>query len=254
MGSLTYGGEDLQEENPDITIINGHTGTVWLIGETFKLGVEAKGKDLADLNVGIIGARGAIGRTTTNLLVEMGVKNFVLHEINPKVAQGLERRKARLERKPNMKVTMSSSKENRKEAFDNVDIVISSASARAPFIEGESLAKRTIVIDDSQPPSMSREEAEKGEVALLWPIGNISHDVERDFNYGVLGEFGCAIETVLLASTNTEGINYTPNGRVDVDKIKRFDVIAKRFGITVAVPQSFGIPVSLDMVKGTQVK
>ncbi len=243
LASLTSHGKKLKEQYPDVEIVTGHTGTTYLINEWIRFGAQVLDKDLSDTSVTIIGAYGAIGSVVGRLLANEGVGRLSLHDKEDKVG-GLKNIAAGLVNDfPYLsgRIDVSGGDISLAEACKRGEIIMSAASAPSSFIRSEHLNEGTIIVDDSQPPSITREEAEKAKSHLFWVVG--SHpDLRRDFDYGIDGEWGCALEVVAMEARRGEFVGVGP---VTIEGAEKFRGIAKDLGIGISYPQSFGEPVKL---------
>lgn len=241
LGSLTHYGETLQQQFPDIKIATGHTFTTYFISEWVKEGAKRMEKDLSELNILIIGANGSIGTATTEILAEQNSKQLILHDIQSR-AQDLARKALELENSnEKVEVSIFTGDEGLKEACQKADIIVSAASAPEPFIHSDYLKKGTWIVDDSQPPSITREEADKADCFLIWPLGKNPNGIVSTFNLGLIGNanYGCALEVAALEELYGE-TDLKTVGPVKSSEVRKAAEIAKTLGFQLPIPQSFG--------------
>lgn len=246
LGSLTDHGKVLQRSFPDIKIATGHSGTTYYIAEWVKY--FAGNENLADVPITIIGAEGAIGRAVTDIITEFGVRNISLHDKEDKLG-GLVKKQRELEDQfSDISISIHTGDKDLKAACQGKKIIISAASATQPFITAEHLDEGTYIIDDSQPTVVTRQEADKKKCTLVWPLGKHPEGIERDFPYGPItldADFGCALEVMMLHTLPKDKRDaFESTGKVDIQKVKMIEKLAKNLDLGLPSPQSFGKPYS----------
>lgn len=246
LATLTNHGRSLQAESPDMKFTTGHAFTTLLIWKWTEKAAELKGKDLSELTLMINGANGSIGKSTLGVLGEKAGR-LLLHEQDESRAHALRNAidKGKLPDSQGLKEKMergeiefSWGEEMLAVSCKKADIITSSVTAYN-HIRAEHLKPGTFIVDDSQPPSVLREEAEKAGAYVFWVVGHLP-GIVRTFDYGLRegGEWGCAMEAMIGQAT---GFNHV--GPVTKETVLQAEQLAHHYFAGVAEPQSFGRPV-----------
>lgn len=237
LASLTRHGEKLQERlSSEVKITTGHAFTTYFMNEWAKFAAQKLGASLQDSQVTIIGAHGSIGTAMTEMLTEQGVGKLNLHDIGDVVGALVKKARA-LGIEGKTKITGGN--ENLREACRGSRIVLVVASAPRPFIRSEHLDRGTFIINDSQPPGITREEAKKADSTTLWVVGNLPQEVKNTFDSGLVGaEWTCLLEVLALEALGSDILETV--GPVTPERVKKAGEIAQKLGIKLAMPQSWG--------------
>jgi len=240
LASLTMHGKKLQEQFPEIKIATGHAFTTYFMTEWTNFIAEKIGINLKDSQVTIIGANGSIGSAMTEMLLEQGVSALRLHD-QSNMLGALEKRKKEISNKYlNRKIEITGGNENLREACRNSRIILVAASSPIPFIKAQHLDKNTFVINDSQPPSITREEAQRANSVTLWIAGTLPKELINTFNSGLIeGDWTCALEVIALEMDRAKTLETV--GPVTPQRAKKAGEIAKRLNMTLTSPQSWGV-------------
>lgn len=242
------------------TTTTGHGGTVHLIVETVRKVLEVPSiRERFDGTVGVIGAAGSIGwssiATIRHLLPEMRIYAF-----DTRVRKLAER----LGDDPTSGVVVA---KDLFEVLESTDVIISAITSVIDLDEEERLFGRPtnlqgkVIIDDSQPGSFHREQVESRGGSVVWvvgrdasPSGFMTRDGrytdgvpynygDRSGLYGAESEFGCGIETAVIAQAGA--YDKAIQAPVTPDDVKKISELFGTAGATVAEFQSFGRPVIL---------
>lgn len=229
----TLGGEKLRKnyENgvvkyqdiQDIGITNGNAFTasanLQMIQElTARLELNPE-----QVKVGIVGAAGSVGHATTRLIVEHGFRYSVL----------IGSSKSQLERAfPDLAddVVFASSTQSLK----TCDIVAVMTSGAKSTIKPEDILPGSIIIEDTQPRNISREQGltmrKNGILAVDGGFVYIP-GYRCGFNLRLpeSTSFACLAETIILASENRRG-DYSI-GPAEVSKAKEMEILSRKYGI-----------------------
>jgi predicted amino acid dehydrogenase len=239
MAKMTGYGKEIEKEFEGVEITTGHAGTTWLIEQTLLRAAELGGIDLRSQSVGIIGC-GSIGTAAAVRLAEGNVNSFVLFDLNP---SSVSRLKGQLE-------GLGKSVEIADSAggvCGETKIIISAVSSISPVLKRNNIRPGTIIVDDSQPPTVLREEAEAAGGVVVWPLAKMPERIRREGNYnfgpnGVLpgSAWGCEMEITTLAFLKRMHSNRV-NHRVEPDEVDLIGRLAREAGFTVdGRLQSFG--------------
>lgn len=240
LASLTRHGKILQSQFPEIKVTTGHAFTTHFMTEWTQYAAKAAGIKLEDSQITIIGAGGSIGKAMTEILLDQGVERLNLHDKENMRGVLEEKQEEISERYPNKKIKITAENDNLKEACVGSRIVLVAASAPTPFIKAEHLDKGTFIINDSQPPSITREEARKGNSVDLWVLAKLPEGFVDTFDSGLWdGDWTCALEVVALEVEGEKALETV--GPVTTQRVKEFGEIAKKIGIGLASAQSWGI-------------
>lgn len=245
LASLTRHGLNLQSEYPGNKFATGHAFTTLLIQRWIEEAARRKGIDLADANITILGAGGSIGRATLALLSDRGVGASHVTLFDKPGTEGRMSHHLREFGLNEGDATVFTGEENLKAASKKADIIVSGLSTLEPIVHAEHLPKGVAYVDDSQPPSVYREEADKAGASIYWVVGKLPTGMSRDFDYGLLGnngEWGCAMEAVAMTSLNQlgQGSRLETVGPLTAERVKTAGTIADELGYELGVPQSFG--------------
>ncbi len=266
--SVTNKGQLLKrsvEEGSDLYTTTGHAGTLRLMVETFKVGVEKAEVDLDQYPVYILGC-GAIGSAFTELMLdEIDSKNtkLVLVDSSLEAAQKLQQRVCQNRENASIELLTTNDFQH---AIDTgeVQVVVCATDSLQPN-SYKNWQNIKLIIDDSQPVQWWRGD-ESELFNLAWPIAVTSQDIykrngllfsanstqptlDNPMNYGTTsglrdGEkislFGCEAEIACLAFyglVEKLGVSHTPTEK-DIAEITKLFKLAHIF---VDAPlQSFG--------------
>lgn len=242
LASLTMHGKKLQEQFPERKVTTGHAFTAHFMNEWTKLAAREQGTEIAKSCVTIIGANGAIGSAITKVLLEEGVGELRLHD-NENMTGALRKKAEEIEKEnPSLtkKIKVTGGNQKLKEACQGSKIVLVAASTSGPFIKSEHLDPGTIVINDSQPPGITRKEAKKAKATTLWVVGSLPQGVKNTFNSGLIGgaDWTCLLE-VLAHEVFPEAFEAV--GPVTVERVRKAKEMARDLGMGLPQPQSWGV-------------
>lgn len=242
LASLTMHGKKLQEQFPEVRITTGHALTTHFMYEWTKFAAEAMKIKISDSAITIIGANGAIGSAIMDILLKEGVGELRLHDKNNMIGALNRKVKEIEEQYPRLKgkVKVTGEDENLREACRGSRLVLVASSAPRPFIKSEHLDPGTFVINDSQPPGITRKEAQNANSMTLWTVGSLPPGFKNTFNSGLISaEWTCLLESLALEAYGLEMPETT--GPVTLERVERAGEIAKKAGMRLADPQSWGV-------------
>lgn len=244
LGSLTKFGISIEDAIPELKVTTGHAYTVQLVGQVLKKGASSLGLDMKDSTLAIVGAGGAIGSSAAQLL-SSDVKKIILHDLGPQFSR-IQNIASRIDNE-NFEITSDNNR------LREADLIVAATTNPFPFITRECVKPGTIIVDDSQPVNMTREEAFASKALLLHPIAQIPDGVSRTFDFSLpdLCDFSCAAEVMALASTGEYHMRTI--GRLeDIDQVQNVTGLTQQTGITVAPLQSFGQLIPEDYIRSLQ--
>jgi predicted amino acid dehydrogenase len=240
LASLTHHGTVLQKEFPDKSITTGHAFTTYFMKEWTKFVAEKAGLDLKKSPITIIGANGSIGFAITQMLLLEGASKLRLHDKEDAIGAMHAKSEEIHKMFPDVEIKITGGDDNLKEACKGSRIVLVAASAPKPFIKAEHLDRGTFVINDSQPPSITREEAQKAGSTTLWVAGSLPGGVTNTFDNGLVnGEWTCALEVLALEALDEKPFDTVD--RVTPQRVIEAGKVARKLGIALAPPQSWGV-------------
>lgn len=239
LAALTSHGRKLQERFSLKNITTGHAFTAYFMSKWTKFAAENNNINIVNSPVTIIGANGSIGSAMTEALLLEGASELRLHDKENMVGALEKRKREILEKYPNKIIVVTGGNSNLREACRGSRIVLVAASSPKPFIKAEHLDKGTIVINDSQPPSITREEAQSANSKTIWVVGTLPEGLVNTFDSGLIhADWTCALEVIGLEIV---GVNeFETVGPVTPDRVRAAGKIAEKLGIGLASPQSWG--------------
>lgn len=249
LASLTDHARFLHKQFPELTFATGHAFTTYYMNEWIKYAAVLQEKDITKVPVTILGAFGSIGSSITELLAEQGVGKLILHDVTERVSR-LKKNAEVLEGKyPYMRGRIQVTEggdENLEKACKSASIIAVATSNAEPFLHARHLNPKSIIVNDSQPPGITFEEAQKAQSISPWVVGKLPEGIENTFEYGLLpgSEWTCALEVIAKSVTNGE---FETVGAVTRERVKKVGEITRRLGFRMPEPQCFGKPIPLDM-------
>lgn len=247
LAALTWHGKTLQERFDETKIVTGHNFTAAYMEKWAKYGADQLGVILTETQVTIIGAAGSIGTAMTDWAVENGIgfENdgyaFVLHDVSTK-RDTLERRADEIgnrypELKDKIKVVTGDTDEELKEANSGSRIILIASSAPKPFIRAEHLDEGSFVVNDSQPPAITLDEAKRANSKLVFVTGQLPEGMTNDFDYGLIdrAEWSCALEVLATDVLGKEGKEaMETSGAVNRERVKKAKLIIDELGMDIS--------------------
>lgn len=235
--SMTRLGRDLRGNG--IAITTGHAATTSLGAAILIEALRRVGLDPAEATVAVIGGGGNIGSTLAARLADQ-VGRVVLIDFDRGGTKRRMEKRARQLRRNGVEVEISMVEVEGYVRLREADAVFTATSNTEPFIQAWWLKPGAIVVDDSQPLSMSIEEAQKHSGIVLQVVAStpgvnahfrFQPGVGRDINYT------CLAELVALATNGTkEGVT----GPVTPETSALIAGELERAGYAQLVFQSFG--------------
>jgi len=208
--AMTTMGRDVRIDG--LTVTTGHSATIILGAQILLTALSNLGlEDLSKVSVGVIGAGGNIGGALALRLAGKVGRVVLLDQSKASVRRRMER-VARALRESGTAVSMHTVDEGYASVLKGCVVVFTATSNPKPFLLAEDLKRAgvVVVVDDSQPASISKEEAKKFP-GLVLPV--LAHtpgvDTHFCFQEGVGEEinYTCLAELLALSMNGTkEGV------------------------------------------------
>lgn len=249
--ALTHFGKKVT--NPNVVTTTGHGGTVSLINMTVEMA--ARGKDVE--KIGVLGL-GSIGEAIArNMLEQYPEADVVVYENDPNRAAKILAENPKLIRG-----------ESEKDVLESSQIIVSAITSQLDLKGlGITSMEGKVIVDDSQPGSVSPAQLQLLGGDLLWVIGTDPDGKtvrRRGYDYGTMVNarqdvFGCEAEAASIARYQAElAERGMPQGAVEriiaqvalrgpvsLRNVRYINALFMKFGILSAAPQAFGH--SVDM-------
>lgn len=206
-------------EKRGIYITNGHTGTLISLVLTIDKITKLAGIDMKDLKIAIIGS----GRMGSNLVRVLSQKNIFLGiiDINEKRVKRLIKEITDKNNKVKVEMIVRNDSINMEKVLNKFDLAVCVTSSARRILKNSDIPKNFIVIDDSRPEAISREELNGDKIALEGGLIRIKHLLSNyDYGFGIDDNvFGCLAETYALSLDKGRELNPTL-GNVDLNNYK----------------------------------
>ena len=197
--SLSRGGKDVIDNISGVYVTTGRTYTVMNIVRYVEYCLRRFDLNIKTVCVGIVGAAGGIGSGVAIALAHIGIKHFVLIDIERKLTH-LEKYISIIERHSK---DLTIDVIHKVSSIAQCQIVISATSSPEVVIKSEDVNSGTIIINDAQPSDISPEIIHKRNDVLLIEGGVLkSNTISCNFNFGLAGTndiFSCLAETLWLS-------------------------------------------------------
>lgn len=234
----------------DIAVTTGTSYTIITVVKAIFKAAKEVGISVERSRVSVIGATGAIGSVTAQLIAKY------VSQLNL-VARNWFRLEALKE------LIMNSQKvppvlkifDNIKNALKVSDIVVIATNAINVLIDIDDVLPGTVICDISLPHNITKEDAEKRSDVLVIDGGVVRPPGNCDFhfNFGLLPglAYACMAETMILT---LEGLfeNYSIGGRIPIERIEKIERMGNKHGFVLADFKSFGKKMSkskIDIVR-----
>lgn len=230
---LTHSGRDIEKRIPGLYATTGHAYTTYLIGETLSEAARKVDADLRKSTLAIVGAAGSIGLTCAQMFKDR-VRKLITITHHAETSERLGELNGALGEN-NDRVFRTGDFRALKEA----DFIICATTTPEPIIHAGHLKPGTIIIDDSQPPNILREEARAAQSVVLHVVAR-TPGIQRDFDYGLPAgcDWACAAEVMAVAATSQW--EERTRGPVRVENMERMGRLCREVGFRLAPLQSFG--------------
>jgi len=242
--SITSGGKDLTE-NLEIGITHGRTLTAGMTIDGVKKIAKIKGLNLNEATVAIVGATGVIGKAVSKLLINEGVREFILIAKTENLKYLVQLKEEMKGLNPSLLIETSTHIHSVK----NSELVIVTTSSPEIILNLENLKYGALVYDVTQPQNISSLKVQDRKDLLIIDGGIVNTPgINYHFNLGLPPEttFACMAETMLLAAEGKYSSCLV--GDVQLEKVNEMMELAKKYNFTHAPFSSFGklLPPSLE--------
>jgi predicted amino acid dehydrogenase len=236
-GGLTIG------QQVDIPVTTGDSYTVAVAVEAIKMAAQRMAIDLSSATAAIVGATGAIGAVSAELLAQ-AVPQIIL------IGKRLDRLmqvKARCEA-AGAEVQIATDLA----ALRQADLVLTVTSALDAIIQPEHLKSGAVVCDVARPRDVSRKVVEQRNDVLVIEGGmvEVPGEVDFHFNFGFPPRmaYACMAETIALALDGRYE-SYTLGKDLTIEQVQAIDQIARRHGFKLGGFRSFEQAVSDEQIE-----
>jgi predicted amino acid dehydrogenase len=224
-------------ERLDIPVTTGGSYTVAMAVQAVHAAAERLESRLSHATVAVVGAAGAIGRVSAQLLAR---------ECSEMILIGLPRNKAQLER---LCASIEAERGARTwlttgcAAIQQADVVLAVTSSITPLIEPHHLRPGTVVLDVARPRNVSRRVAAEREDVLVIEGGMVAvpgpeMDFGFDFGFPPRMAYACMAEAMILALAGRYE-SYTLGRDITVEQVQEIAALGARQGFKLAGFRSF---------------
>ncbi|HBR15760.1 MAG TPA: hypothetical protein DD723_09540 [Candidatus Omnitrophica bacterium] len=217
----------------DLTLTNGHCGTLVSLYLTIEKLANISRISLNDMKIVILGA----GKMGTNLARALygKVATITLVDINEKRLNAVEEKLKTIASETDIqKFNNRDDIGGITKILENNHVAVSTTSNLTRILRPTQIPPNTIIIDDSRPEGIPRDISKHGAVALEGGLLQI-HGIKQhyDFGFGIdENVFGCLAESFMLAADN--GLNILPTlGDVDFVNFHKMLSRLKELGVNV---------------------
>ncbi len=237
--SLSHGGQKLNDDKSKVVLTTGRIYTAKTVFSYAKDVIEKFQLNTKELNVGIVGASGSIGSGCLELLLNYGVKNFTLVDIERK-KEKLQNRlnsldKAGLLKNTNIKI------DHKIQSIQDGHLIITATNTPEAVISSDDIKKEgVIIINDAQPSDLAEDLYSRNDVLII--EGGIikTPGIKCNFNLGLADKeetFSCLGEVLVLAYNNIFDKGFDIN-EFNVDAVKEFIEIEKGLNFSISQYQN----------------
>ncbi len=238
LGALTAvvgGGGEQVADALDIAVTTGNSYTVATAIEGTREAVEYMGYELDQINLGIIGATGSIGRVCAEIMADDVQRLSLVARDGTK----LRALRDRILQKSGLSSAISTCVS---EVLPSCDVVIAVSSASGTVIEPQYLKPGAVVCDVARPRDVSRRVVQTRDDVLVIEGGIVSvpGPVEFGLDFGVPEGtcMACMAETMILAMEERYE-NYTVGRHLTVPQVREIDELAKKHGFKLSGFRAF---------------
>ena len=233
--SFSKGGLDLTDK-VKVNITTGHAYTSYNVTQNlFRLVKELELKKEV-LCIGIVGAAGSIGSTSTKILAREGFKNFILVDLERKKEYFPELVKDIRSLNPQSSIKIS----HQIGEIRKCDIIIAATNAPEALITSKDLKWGAVVIDDAQPSDVHPEVLSRKDVLVIEAGVTFTPDIVNNFNFGLKNRNDnfCCLAEVLILAANEWNDHFVLN-RASLDLVDKISVWGRKLNFRTADFQNF---------------
>ena len=234
--------------NKNMSVTSGHTATILSILLMVEKIAWVSKIEMKKLRVLIVGA-GKIGSQVAKSLIENGIKQITLMDINKikmdKICRVLYKRDVEIET-----VLIDNDFKNKVEVLDRHHLAICATSVSGKVIKPRDVPENYIIIDDSRPEAVSRITKSSSKIVLEGGLLKIN-GLKNDYDYGFGKDsniFGCCCESYMLAKDRGKSIKATI-GDIDLKNLNNYKCFCEKNNIEVGDFKSRKKFVDLKLIK-----
>lgn len=229
-------------ERLDIPVTTGDAYTVAIAAKAILEAGKLMGIDARNAHTAIVGATGAIGSASAELLADQ-TGHLTLIGRRP---DALEAVRERCEG-GSAQITTSTNLDD----MNKADLIMTVTSAIGAVVEPEHLKAGAVVLDVARPRDVSQRVAAERKDVLVVEGGmvEVPGPVDFHFNFGFPAgkSFACMAETMALALEGRYE-DYTLGHDISVERIREIDAIASRHGFRLSGLRSFEREVTAEHI------
>ena len=229
----------------DIPVTTGNSYTVAMAMEGIRDAAAKMGIDIAEADVVVVGATGAIGAVCSQL-ISRECKYLTLIARDRTKLDNLAR-KILKQTGQAVKIT-----DNLKNALQSAHIVITVTSSGGDIIQPEDLAPGCIVCDVARPRDVSRRvaTARKDVLVIEGGLVQVPGEITTGLNLGYPPNvtLACMAETMILALENRFE-SYTLGRNLSIEQVEEVFQLGEKHGFKLAGLRSFESPVNEEDIR-----
>lgn len=230
-------------ERLEIPVTTGDSYTVAIVCEAIRDAGRQMGIDLAQATVAVVGATGAIGAASSQLLAGQVGKLILIGRRR----DALEAVKEKCDNASGDRIAISTDLHEMHQA----DLILSVTSSVGAIIQPEHLKPGAVVCDAAVPRDVSKAVAALRDDVLVIEGGmvEIPGPVNFNFNFGYPRgkSYACMAETMALALEGRYE-DYTLGREIDINKVQEIATIASRHGFRLSGLRSFEREVTAEEI------
>jgi len=219
-------------ESKNITVTNGHSGTLISLFLSIKKMADISGIQLNELKIVILGV-GKMGENLARVLYGK-VAAITLIDINETRLNHIEEKLKKIMSETDIqKYTNRADFGEIKDILRNNHIVVCTTSNIRHILKPEDIPENSIIIDDSRPEGIPRD-LEGNRIVLEGGLMKIRGIIQNyDSGFGIdENAFGCLTESFLLASDVTRILDPSL-GEIDFENFYKMMSLCQKSGVTV---------------------
>jgi predicted amino acid dehydrogenase len=226
----------------EVAVTTGDSYTVVMAVEAIREAARVMDIDMAQANVAVVGATGAIGKTCAQMLTGESARLVLVGK-----RQGaLDELRELCEGKGTRVVTATDMS-----AIYDADLILTVTSAVHAVIEPRHLKPGAVVCDVARPRDVSVQVARERDDVLVIEGGMVevpgAVDFHFDFGFPPQKSYACMAETMALALEGRYE-DYTIGKDIGIDKAHEIAEIAARHGFRLSGFRSFEKPVTQEQI------
>lgn len=219
----------------DIPVTTGNSYTVAIAVQAVRAAAKRMEIDLAKATVAVVGATGAVGNVSSQLLAGECGRMILVGRDTPR----LEQVKASIE----VRGGTSTFTSDNVAAISEADIVVAVTSAIDTVIEPHHLRPGAVVLDVARPRDVSRRVVEERDDVLVLEGGMVAvpgPELNFGFNFGFPPRmaFACMAEVMILALEHRYE-SYTLGRDLTIEQVEEIEALGAKHGFQLGGFRSF---------------